>query len=88
VIDPVLNRDAVGAKIVVRAGGTQRVGMVCSSSGFLSAGPASVHFGLGRASAVDGYEVTWPDGTRESFPAGAADRRVELQRGSGTTMMP
>jgi hypothetical protein len=32
--------------------------------------------------------VTWPDGRRESFPGGTADRCVELQRGSGTTMMP
>jgi hypothetical protein len=40
-------------------------------------------FGLGAATAYDRIEVTWPDGTREAFPGGPADRWVSLTPGSG-----
>jgi enediyne biosynthesis protein E4 len=41
------------------------------------------HFGLGAAGEVDGIEVLWPDGAREAFPGGAADRSLELCKGKG-----
>jgi hypothetical protein len=43
----------------------------------------AVHFGLGAAASVDGIDVLWPDGTKESFPGGAADRLVVLRKGEG-----
>jgi len=42
-----------------------------------------VHFGLGRASKVEEIAVVWLDGSREVFPGGAANRTVELRKGSG-----
>jgi len=81
--DPALNRDAIGAEVSVRAGGTIRTRPIGSSESFLSAGPAIAHFGLGRSDTVDSFEVIWPDGKREKFPGGPADRRVELRRGAG-----
>jgi len=82
-VDPHLKRDAVGAEVAVRAGGVRRVRVAGGAESFLSAGPAEAHFGLGTATAVESYEVVWPDGTRESFPGGPADRHVELRKGSG-----
>ena len=81
-VDPRLNRDALGAEIAVRAGGVRRVRVVGPSDSFLSAGPAEVHFGLGAATAIESYEVAWPDGTKEQFLGGPADTRVVLM-GSG-----
>jgi hypothetical protein len=83
-IDPRWKRDAIGAEVVVRAGGVERLGVAASSQSFLSAGPALLHFGLGPAAMVDGFDVTWPDGTCETFAGATADRLVELRRGSGT----
>jgi hypothetical protein len=87
-VDPALNRDAVGAEVVVRAGGVKRVRMVSSSEGYLSAGPATVHVGLGSSRAIEEIEVAWPDGSREIFPGGAADRVVELRKGAGRSKRP
>lgn len=81
--DPALKRDAVGAEVVIRAGGVEHWRVVSSSSSFLSAGPASVEFGLGEAERIEWYEVAWPDGTRERFVGGPADCWVELRKGSG-----
>jgi hypothetical protein len=83
-IDPALNRDAYGAEVAVRAGGVRRVRVVNPAESFLSASSGVAHFGLGAAAAVDGFDVTWPDGTKETFPGVAADRAVELRKGSGT----
>jgi len=85
-IDPRWKRDAIGAEVIVRAAGTERLGVVASSQGFLSEGPAALHFGLGPAARVEELEVAWPDGTREAFPGGMSDRLVELRRGSGSMM--
>jgi hypothetical protein len=40
-------------------------------------------FGLGEAKSVESIEVTWPDGTTESFTVEGVDRTVELVRGRG-----
>ena len=62
-------------------GGTcHRVG---PASSYLSSQDPRVHFGLGAASRVDAIKITWPDGTREDFPALAADRDVVLRKGEG-----
>jgi hypothetical protein len=82
--DPVANRDAVGAEVAVLAGGVKRVRVIGSGDSYLSASPLGAHVGLGPAGTVEGYEVTWPDGTREKFPGGPADRVIELRKGTGT----
>jgi hypothetical protein len=50
---------------------------------YLVSNDPRVHFGLGATAAVEGMEVTWPDGAVESFPGTAADRIVTLRRGTG-----
>ena len=35
---------------------------------------------------VDRIEVMWPDGSREGFPGGPADRLVVLYRGGGSSI--
>ena len=82
-IDPQLGRDAIGARVEVGSAGVKRARVVGSSEGFLSAGPAAVHFGLGSAGAIEEFAVTWPEGSREVFAGGAVNRVVELRRGTG-----
>jgi hypothetical protein len=76
-------RDALGAEVVVEAGGREQILVAQTAGSYLSALQAAPHFGLGRADRYDGVRVLWPDGTRERFPGGPADRRVELRQGTG-----
>jgi hypothetical protein len=83
VLDPHLNRDAVGATVRVSAQGRvyQREVSVCSS--YLSSNDPRLHVGLAEAKEYDDIIVTWLDGTRERFAGGPANRHVVLNRGEG-----
>ncbi len=67
------NRDGVGAKVTVTAGGRKQVGWRLGGGSYQSANDPRLHFGLGDASRVDSVEVLWPSGQvdrHESLPAG------------------
>jgi hypothetical protein len=82
-IDPELRRDALGAAVIVHAGGRTQLRPVISAFSYLSAVEPEIHFGLDGAQRYDGITVVWPDGTREGFPGGTADRRIRLLKGEG-----
>jgi hypothetical protein len=82
-LDPALHRDALGSEVRVRAGGRSQLRWLLPSEGYLCSSEPRVHFGLGSAEKVDGIDVLWPDGSRESFPGCAADRAVEVRKGEG-----
>lgn len=80
------NRDAVGARVRVTAGGVTRTREALSSLGhFGSLPPREVHLGLGTAEQVD-VEVRWPagDGKPQVFRGLRADRRYRLRQGDAT----
>ena len=76
-------RDAIGAEIVVTAGGRTFMGIVLRSTGYLSSNDPRVHFGLGAIDRVDRVDVRWPDGRRERFDIDGVDRHVTLHAGGG-----
>ncbi|HEX4612340.1 MAG TPA: CRTAC1 family protein [Urbifossiella sp.] len=82
-LDPGLNRDALGAEVKVVAGERRWFRVVCPSVSYLSSNPATALFGLGRSEVYDRVEVGWPDGTREVFPGGRADRARHVRKGEG-----
>lgn len=84
VVDPALNRNAIGALASIRLGEKWQVRPVVHTTSYLSSADATVHFGLGPARSVDEIAVTWPDGTRERFPGGAANRSMVIRKGTGT----
>jgi hypothetical protein len=49
----------------------------------LASNDVRVHFGLGNVDHYDSVTVDWPDGSVETFPGGAIDRLVVLNRGDG-----
>jgi len=61
------NPFAVGARIVVTAGGQTTSRLVLAGSSFCSQDPYEQHFGLGAATSAD-VEVYWPDGGRTTHP--------------------
>jgi hypothetical protein len=76
-------RDAVGAEAIVRAGGKTHWALLQPATSYLASNDPALHFGLGASSAVETIEVLWPDGVKETFSGGAADRALVLRRGEG-----
>jgi hypothetical protein len=81
--DPALGRDAIGARVTVRADGRRQVRTINRGNSYLSSSEPVARFGLGQAVRVERVDVLWPDGLRESFPAVEADREIRLERGTG-----
>ncbi len=76
-------RDALGAQLWLHAGGRQFRGLALAGSSYCSSNDPRAHFGLGSLATVDGIDVLWPDGQRESFPGCEADREITLRQGEG-----
>jgi len=83
-VDPALKRDAIGAVLTVKAGDRSYLRIVHGQGGYQSSSSLVAHFGLGEAETIDGLDVQWPDGMRETFPGGPVDRTLKLLRGTGT----
>ncbi|HEX9427642.1 MAG TPA: CRTAC1 family protein [Candidatus Polarisedimenticolia bacterium] len=80
-----VNRDAIGARVTVRAGGRTQTAEVRSASSYLSQNDMRLHFGLGSATRVDGIEIRWPARVKQVETIGAlpADQFVTLREGAG-----
>ena len=71
------NRDAVGAAVkIVTAEGTQYA-TVTTASSYLSSSDKRVHFGLGKATAVQTIEIHWPSGIVQILKDVASDKIVQ-----------
>ena len=77
------NGDAVGARVVVHAGGRRVSSEVQTGSSYLSQNDMRLHFGLGDATEFERIEVLWPGGKRETFPGGKVNRIVTQRQGGG-----
>jgi hypothetical protein len=75
------NRDAVGARVWLHAGGRTLVSFVNGGNGFASQSTRRVHFGLGAGKKIDRLEVAWPSGRKQHFKNVAADRIYRLTEG-------
>jgi len=58
------NRDAIGARVRLVAGGRTQHRLVSGGSGFGSL-PFEQHFGLGARTAIDRIEIDWPSRARQ-----------------------
>lgn len=75
------NRDALGARLELEAGGMLQVREVANGEGFGSSSSPTVEFGLGPARRVDRLEIRWPSGKVQRFGAIEADRRILVMEG-------
>ena len=82
------NRDAIGARVRVKAGSRILVDEVRSGSSFDSNNDIRIHFGLGAATKIDWIEVRWPSGVTEMFPAMPIDAIHDLKEGTGKPADP
>jgi hypothetical protein len=78
------NRDAVGARVTVRAGGKTLTREVTAGDGYASQSMLRLHFGLAGAARVEELTVKWPaSGTVQRFTNVPADRLVHVTEGGG-----
>jgi len=77
------NRDGVGARIMLTAGGRTQVREVKAGSSYLSQNDTRLHFGLGGADRVDRLEVRWPSGRTEVLADVPVNSTVTLREGEG-----
>ena len=75
---PPVNRDAIGARVLVTpADGRARMQEVKSGSSLGAGNDTALHFGLGRSSTVS-VRVVWPNGVQEELGEVAVDRVLHL----------
>jgi hypothetical protein len=56
------NRDAIGARIQIRAGGLTQIREIDGGNGYAGQSSKRAHFGIGKAAVVDAVEIRWPSG--------------------------
>jgi hypothetical protein len=77
------NRDAIGAKVTVRAAGHQQLQEVRSGGGYISQSDFRLHFGIGLATRIDVLEIQWPSGLVEKLEDVRANRILSIKEGAG-----
>jgi hypothetical protein len=82
------NRDGLGAKIAIIAGGKSQYNHATTSVGYGSSSDRRVHFGLGTESRVETLEVVWPSGARQSFRDVKADQILKIKEPQAVSAKP
>jgi hypothetical protein len=73
------NRDGIGARVEVVAGGRRQMHERVAGSGYLSQDDPRLHFGLGAAAKVETLTVTWPSGARQTFENLTGGRVITIE---------
>ena len=74
------NRDAIGARVELRAGGRTLRRELMPTRGYLSQVEKTLTFGLGKLDKIDGLTVYWPDGSRRSVEHMAVDTTLAISQ--------
>ncbi len=77
------NRDAIGARVRVMAGGVVQSRLVKSGSSYLSQSELPLTFGLGRRDRADRVVIDWPSGRTEEFTGVVSGRQYICTEGKG-----
>lgn len=73
------NRDAIGARVRVVAGGTAQVQYRSSDPSHGAQGDPRLHFGLGQSTQADRIEIVWPSGREQVLTNVGADQFLTIQ---------
>jgi hypothetical protein len=75
------NRDAMGARIKITAGGINQIREIAGGGSYLSQSDLRANFGLADATIISTVEVTWPSGAHQTFQNVPADRFYQITEG-------
>jgi hypothetical protein len=78
------NRDALGARIAVTAGGTSQIREVAAGGSYLSQSDLRAHFGLGSAGRVEKIAIVWPSGAKQVFQDVAVNQFLVATEGASS----
>jgi hypothetical protein len=78
-------RDAVGARVFLRADGLRQREDVMSGGSYISSNDQRPHFGLGDATSAGTAEIRWPSGAVETVRLSAVDRIYTITESKGIT---
>jgi len=77
------NRDGIGARVSIIAGGRRQFADVRSGGSYISQSDLRVHFGLGDRDRIEQLEVRWPSGIVDKLENVAADQFLVVEEGKG-----
>ncbi|MCZ6915351.1 MAG: CRTAC1 family protein [Gemmatimonadetes bacterium] len=77
------NRDAVGTRVALTAGGRRQIRQRKGGGSYLSASDPRLHFGLGSSTTVDLVEIRWPGGKKAVVRDIPADRVITIREDRG-----
>ncbi len=77
------NRNAVGARVELKAGGLTQIDEVHAGDSYISHSDWRLHFGLGKTTTVDEITVKWPGGKVEKFTKLSVNQTVTVIEGKG-----
>jgi len=77
------NRDGIGARVKITAGGISQIREVKSGGSYLCQSDMRVYFGLGEAEKADLVEIRWPSGLVECFKEVKANQFLRAKEGEG-----
>jgi enediyne biosynthesis protein E4 len=72
------NRDGLGTKVVLQAGGRKQIAWVRSGSSYCSDSEHVARFGLGSATQADVVELHWPSGAIQTLRDVRADQILQV----------
>ena len=75
------NRDGMGARIHLVAGGISQIREIAGGGSYLSQSDLRANFGLGSESTAKLVEITWPSGRKQSFRDVAGDNFYVAREG-------
>jgi hypothetical protein len=79
------NRDGIGARLRLTAGGRTYADQVTSGSSYLAQNDLRVHFGLGQGARADRLQIAWPSGQVDVLAGLPANHVVTVREGQGET---
>ncbi len=77
------NRDAIGARITVKAAGLTQMREVDGGNGYAGQSSKTVHIGIGKATKFDSVEIRWPSGLVEKINGAAIGKINKITEGKG-----
>ena len=72
------NRDGIGARLTLTAGGARQIREIQSGTSFLSQHSLVAHFGLGRHKRVHELKIRWPSGIVQTLTDLPVNRKITV----------
>ena len=77
------NRDAIGARITLTAGGLTQIQEIDGGNGYAGQSTKRAHMGIGTAAKIDSMEIRWPSGLKEKIEGVAINKISRITEGKG-----